>query len=307
MENLDFKHLQYAIEVARYGSLTKASQKLYLAQPNLSRAIGELEQTLGFTLFIRSKRGMAPTPQGKRFLQEAETMLNRLNELARESRQEQAVHIHFSCVPSSLFVNTLLGIARENPDWSIQCEEFYNCVELFDNVVKGTSQAAFLTFGTGMKEDLLSYLSRRNLAYHPLIQSPAYGVIHRSSHLYHPDENPPSIDYENAMLMLNVIYFEPIGISVRQWDFPFPKNQGLCRGVGRAGNLDMLESMDNLVMLSCHIHSKIMARNELAAVPLHPEIMSYEYGYVTRASRPVNRDVKGLLERIEEAVREEFM
>ena len=37
-------YLKYAVEVARIGSLSKASEALYVAQPNLSRAIKELEK-----------------------------------------------------------------------------------------------------------------------------------------------------------------------------------------------------------------------------------------------------------------------
>lgn len=48
MEELDLKYLQYALAVVRYGSVTQAARALYLAQPNLSRAIGELEQSWAF-------------------------------------------------------------------------------------------------------------------------------------------------------------------------------------------------------------------------------------------------------------------
>ena len=84
MEELDLKYLQYALAVVRYGSVTQAARALYLAQPNLSRAIGELEQSLGFPLFLRTRQGMSLTPQGERFLTEAETLLDRLSDLARE-------------------------------------------------------------------------------------------------------------------------------------------------------------------------------------------------------------------------------
>ena len=83
--------------------------------------------------------------------------------------------------------------------------------------------------------------------------------------------------------MLNVTYFDPIGVHFQPERSPLPPAKGICHGVGRAGNLDMLESMDHLVMISCHIHSKIMARNELAAVPIRPASMAYEYGFLTRA------------------------
>ena len=64
LEELDLKYLQYALAVVRYGSVTQAARALYLAQPNLSRAIGELEQSLGFPLFLRTRQGMSLTPQG---------------------------------------------------------------------------------------------------------------------------------------------------------------------------------------------------------------------------------------------------
>lgn len=66
LEELDLKYLQYALAVVRYGSVTQAARALYLAQPNLSRAIGELEQSLGFPLFLRTRQGMSLTPQGER-------------------------------------------------------------------------------------------------------------------------------------------------------------------------------------------------------------------------------------------------
>ena len=41
---MNLVHLKYAVEVAETGSINKASEKLYVSQPNLSRAIKELEK-----------------------------------------------------------------------------------------------------------------------------------------------------------------------------------------------------------------------------------------------------------------------
>jgi DNA-binding transcriptional LysR family regulator len=43
--------LKYAVEVAHYGSINKAAEAMYIAQPNLSRYIRELEDDLGITIF----------------------------------------------------------------------------------------------------------------------------------------------------------------------------------------------------------------------------------------------------------------
>ena len=40
---MNILHLKYAVEIAKTGSLNKAAENLYMGQPNLSRAIRELE------------------------------------------------------------------------------------------------------------------------------------------------------------------------------------------------------------------------------------------------------------------------
>ena len=305
MEQLELKYLQYALAVYRCGSVTRAARELYLAQPNLSRAIAELEQSLGFSLFIRTRQGMRPAPQGERFLREAEGLLDRLSALARACRQAENRRVHLACVPSSLFVNSIWEAARRRPELAVQCEEYYNCLELFDRVAKGASQAAFLTFGTEMRDELAAYFARRELEYRTLAQSPAYGVVHRSSRLYRPET--PSICYDHARLMLSVTYFDPIGIHFHPEKTALPRSKGVCRGVGRAGNLDMLESMDDLVMISCHVHSKILTRNELAAVPIQPEHMAYEYGYVTKTGAAPEEGLQFLLSEICREVQKELL
>ena len=44
---MNIVHLKYAVEIARTKSISKAAENLYMAQPNLSRAVKELEEALG--------------------------------------------------------------------------------------------------------------------------------------------------------------------------------------------------------------------------------------------------------------------
>ena len=74
-------HLKYALEVEKTGSITQAAENLYMNQPNLSKAIKELEETLGFSLFKRTTKGAAPTPRGREFLSRAREILAQLDEL----------------------------------------------------------------------------------------------------------------------------------------------------------------------------------------------------------------------------------
>jgi hypothetical protein len=55
---------KYAIEIERTRSITKAAENLYMAQPNLSKAIKEVEETVGFSIFRKELQGGCSHPKG---------------------------------------------------------------------------------------------------------------------------------------------------------------------------------------------------------------------------------------------------
>lgn len=68
---MDLTQLKTLIHVAELGSLSKAADRLYIAQPALSRQIRLLEQELGVYLFERHGRGMVITDEGREVLDRA--------------------------------------------------------------------------------------------------------------------------------------------------------------------------------------------------------------------------------------------
>lgn len=76
-------HLKYVVEIEKTGSISKAAENLYMSQPNLSKAIKELENTLGFAVFNRSSKGITTTVRGAEFVAHARRVLIQLNEIER--------------------------------------------------------------------------------------------------------------------------------------------------------------------------------------------------------------------------------
>lgn len=74
---MKLSHLRYIIEVAKTGSITRAAQNLYMGQPNLSKAIKDMETDLGFTVFTRSSKGAVPTKKGAELIRRAEELLDK--------------------------------------------------------------------------------------------------------------------------------------------------------------------------------------------------------------------------------------
>lgn len=80
-------YLIYALEIERVGSISQAAQNLYMAQPNLSKAIRELEKELGFTIFKRTAKGVSPTEEGTEFLYHARQIMEQVGAVERISQR----------------------------------------------------------------------------------------------------------------------------------------------------------------------------------------------------------------------------
>ena len=76
---MNTQHLQYIIEIERTRSISQAAENLFLGQPNLSRILHDMEQSLGFRIFERTSRGVRPTERGAKFLKHARNMLREMD------------------------------------------------------------------------------------------------------------------------------------------------------------------------------------------------------------------------------------
>ncbi len=81
---MNFRHLRYFVEIVDHGSMIKAAEALFVAQPALSQHMRNLEQELGVRLLSRTARGVIPTEAGHELLQRARAILAQVDE-AREA------------------------------------------------------------------------------------------------------------------------------------------------------------------------------------------------------------------------------
>jgi len=84
---VELRHLRYFLAVAEMKNLSRAAtERLFVAQPSLSRQIRDLENDVGVPLFERSPRGVRLTDAGLAFLEEARTILKNVDEAVRKVR-----------------------------------------------------------------------------------------------------------------------------------------------------------------------------------------------------------------------------
>lgn len=122
-DSLDFRLLRYIVAVAETANFTRAAERLYLAQPSLSKQIKDLEEDLRFPIFERSRNGVHATPAGEMVLAYAKDTLKSRDELITMARA-----VHFGQLPAlrvgfSTFVNAEL-LKRFHDDY---CAMFPRC------------------------------------------------------------------------------------------------------------------------------------------------------------------------------------
>lgn len=111
-DELNLARLRTFVEVAQQGSATRAAETLFRAQSAITRAVQELEQELGASLFERRTSGMLLTPTGKCVLARAQRVFDELHALARScaSRREGARPLQPGSLPSYLLGTRRLQI-----------------------------------------------------------------------------------------------------------------------------------------------------------------------------------------------------
>lgn len=74
---MTFQQLIFVVEVARYESINKAAERLYTSQSNVSNSIKSLEEELGVQIFLRTKKGVSVTEEGREFLSYAKEIIDK--------------------------------------------------------------------------------------------------------------------------------------------------------------------------------------------------------------------------------------
>ena len=121
-ENVKLQMLKYFVTLAESCSISEAAQKLYVAQPSLSKSLQLLERELGFSLFSRTKTGIVLTEEGKQILPEAKQVLayyEGWKQIGRiPSLRRVDIYTHYS-FPDFILPNAIFQVRKQHPELAI--------------------------------------------------------------------------------------------------------------------------------------------------------------------------------------------
>lgn len=182
---MNILYLKYAVEIEKSGSLNKAAEHLYMGQPNLSRAIKELESALGITIFVRSAKGMSTTPEGNEFLQNAKKILSEIDSLenmyksGKKTKQKFSISVPRACYISEAFSQFSKLIDPESP-----AELFYNetnSLHVIKNITENDYKLGIIRYAADYDKYFKEMLEEKGFAYE-LVTEFRYVLIMSKQH-----------------------------------------------------------------------------------------------------------------------------
>ena len=116
---MTIRHLKTFCAVCEEGGITRAAEKLRVAQPSVSQTIGELERYYGVSLFDRVGRRLVLTPEGERLrvkAQEAIASFSEFEEAARDTNARHVIRIGSSVTAGQMVLPRLIAAIEATLD-----------------------------------------------------------------------------------------------------------------------------------------------------------------------------------------------
>ena len=147
--NLEFSELHAFVVLAGELHFRKASERLFLSQPALSKKIQRLEEKLKGALFVRSRRKVALTDAGRSFLPKAAKLLRDAEDALLDTRaviegRSGTLRIGFGIASvSEILPRTILRFRKLYPDVELQLREMPSPSQV-SSLIEGSLDAGIL-------------------------------------------------------------------------------------------------------------------------------------------------------------------
>lgn len=189
---IDIKQLQFFVACARTGSFSRAAQLLYTTQPNVSKVIKSLEDSMNTELFVRYTKGIRMTAAGEHVYKYARRVMENMEMLEQFEVKNEPEQLLVSCNPSSWFADMFVEFYQQNKDEKVHYQIYSTSIrEIVQRVQERTDDIGFLYVMKNQLSSFQYFLSRNYLEFevmkttdimlypgagHPFWQNPSGGM-----------------------------------------------------------------------------------------------------------------------------------
>ena len=195
-KKMTLQQLRYIIIVAEKGSINEAAKYLYVSQPSLSNSIKEIEEELGFPIFIRTNRGVTLSHKGMEFLGYARQVITQAD-LLEEKYIKKTKQIKSFCASSQhypfvshAFVELVKEYEEEDYNFTLSETTTY---EVIENVKTLYSEIGILYLSKYNEAVIRKILTENNLIFEELVRAKPHVFLYKE----HPLAKEELIDLED--------------------------------------------------------------------------------------------------------------
>lgn len=301
--------LQYAVDIDRCGSITEAAKNLFVAQPNLSKSIRELEEELGITIFTRTTRGVVPTKAGKQFLASAREILQKVEDLKQDTQQQSPEHLYFRFTASpfidctsilSQYLNERQQRESEkelSPIWNVAGIQT-NFLDAIDRLISGESDLAFLCFPAAYDRFFQQQFTKNQL----IVQLLSFQPIRTTIALSHPLARENHINADQLTAYPQILLersLPPLSSRQRKDLAEFQPADKLLYCADRDSAFTMLSQLRDSYLWAPALPSSLLFRYHLCQRSC-PQAGNYRIVAVTPSHKPSSRMIRRFVREVTE-------
>ncbi len=206
---MNILHLRYAVEVERTRSITGAAANLFMSQPNLSRAIKELEENLGITIFKRTSKGIVTTTQGEEFLFQAKNILRQMDEMEEKYKKNVPERQSFNIsAPRACYITRAFTSLVNSLDNSREMDLNYketNSLRAITNILQSNYNLGIIRYQTAFESYFLKMMEEKDLKHQEIWEFEYVALMDRS----HPLAGKTHLSRENFKNCIEVVHGDP--------------------------------------------------------------------------------------------------
>lgn len=172
------EQLEYLMMISKCASLTEASERLFITQQSLGKAIRDLEEELGVTLLLRNNRGCALTREGRETVQMAKEILEKISQLQNHFvKEEEKLEGKLTILCSPILFSDELAIALEafsnqysEVDVTAMERDSFQMLELHEQLLQ-QEEAIVISILHQPQEKTVRLKFPANLQFHPVYKT----------------------------------------------------------------------------------------------------------------------------------------
>ncbi len=306
---LTVQQLRYILKTAEEGSLTEAAKALSVSQATLSSSITQVEEYVGFKIFLRGRKGASPTERGLEFLGYARRAVLGMDLLEEHFGHKENSELTFSVAGQNFaFAEWALGDLAKKPEFAS-----YDChysVEPLGNILKmvstGASDLGFIHMRNASEAATLKLVAGVNLEFRKVLNLQPFALMTTTHPLakrksLHPEDlvGYPEYQFEQYLHLSSLNGLPEQG--------PLTYYNGLKiydASVNIGSLVRSIAEIDGYSVWS-NVLKDEMAANGVVAIPIETGDM-LRFGYVIEKSGVLSDIEKAYLEEINSLVKREL-